>query len=326
MTVEQRPLGSSGIAVAPLALGGNVFGWTADEADELRHSRRLRRCGRQHDRHRRRLFGLGARPSRRRKRDRHRPVAEARSGEARQGRDRDQGRLLRRPCAGQDRAPRLRCFAAAARDRGDRPLLSPPGRSERSRWPTALARWTTLPKAGKIRSIGLSQYSPERLDEAMATAGANGLTSPCALQTWYNMVSRDKLEGPLLDAALRHGHGGRALLRPRQRLPHRQVPQQGRSRQKPARPAQLEYLRRSRRRCSTRSTRSPRKPAPRWRPSPWRGPALNPASPSTLASATSVDQLKELTAAIDLKLTAGKSPLERAPSSRAAILDRSAHS
>src|SRR5687767_4986556 len=31
MTVEMRPLGSSGIEVAPLALGGNVFGWTADE-------------------------------------------------------------------------------------------------------------------------------------------------------------------------------------------------------------------------------------------------------------------------------------------------------
>src|SRR5678816_2094783 len=31
MTVEKRPLGQSGISVAPLALGGNVFGWTADE-------------------------------------------------------------------------------------------------------------------------------------------------------------------------------------------------------------------------------------------------------------------------------------------------------
>ena len=31
MTVEKRPLGNSGIEVAPLALGGNVFGWTADE-------------------------------------------------------------------------------------------------------------------------------------------------------------------------------------------------------------------------------------------------------------------------------------------------------
>jgi len=31
MTVEKRPLGKSGLEIAPLALGGNVFGWTADE-------------------------------------------------------------------------------------------------------------------------------------------------------------------------------------------------------------------------------------------------------------------------------------------------------
>jgi aryl-alcohol dehydrogenase-like predicted oxidoreductase len=30
--MKQRPLGRSGLMVAPLALGGNVFGWTADEA------------------------------------------------------------------------------------------------------------------------------------------------------------------------------------------------------------------------------------------------------------------------------------------------------
>src|SRR3954454_2552368 len=36
MAVERRPLGSSGIEVAPLALGGNVFGWTADEATSFR--------------------------------------------------------------------------------------------------------------------------------------------------------------------------------------------------------------------------------------------------------------------------------------------------
>src|SRR5688572_1148445 len=32
MPMQQRPLGRSGLTVAPLAFGGNVFGWTADEA------------------------------------------------------------------------------------------------------------------------------------------------------------------------------------------------------------------------------------------------------------------------------------------------------
>ena len=29
--MEKRNLGNSGLKVAPLAFGGNVFGWTADE-------------------------------------------------------------------------------------------------------------------------------------------------------------------------------------------------------------------------------------------------------------------------------------------------------
>ena len=39
----------------------------------------------------------------------------------------------------------------------------------------------------------------------MEAARANGLTAPSALQPWYNMVEREKFEGALRDAALRHG-------------------------------------------------------------------------------------------------------------------------
>jgi len=35
-SVQHRPLGRSGLACAPLAFGGNVFGWTADEATSFR--------------------------------------------------------------------------------------------------------------------------------------------------------------------------------------------------------------------------------------------------------------------------------------------------
>ena len=34
--MKKRKLGNSGFEVAPLALGGNVFGWTADEAMSFR--------------------------------------------------------------------------------------------------------------------------------------------------------------------------------------------------------------------------------------------------------------------------------------------------
>src|SRR5207249_2064425 len=36
MAMEKRKLGNTGFAIAPLALGGNVFGWTADEATSFR--------------------------------------------------------------------------------------------------------------------------------------------------------------------------------------------------------------------------------------------------------------------------------------------------
>src|SRR5688572_26360050 len=36
MPMQQRPLGRSGLTVAPLAFGGNVFGWTADEATSFK--------------------------------------------------------------------------------------------------------------------------------------------------------------------------------------------------------------------------------------------------------------------------------------------------
>ena len=34
--MNHRPLGRSGLQVSPLCLGGNVFGWTADEATSFR--------------------------------------------------------------------------------------------------------------------------------------------------------------------------------------------------------------------------------------------------------------------------------------------------
>src|SRR4051795_882766 len=34
--MEKRKLGRSGLEVAPLCLGGNVFGWTADEATSFK--------------------------------------------------------------------------------------------------------------------------------------------------------------------------------------------------------------------------------------------------------------------------------------------------
>ena len=71
----------------------------------------------------------------------------------------------------------------------------------------SLGAFEELREHGKIREIGLSQFTAPRLEEAMQIAENQGFTPPCALQTWYNMVARDKLEGPLGDAAQKHGLG-----------------------------------------------------------------------------------------------------------------------
>ena len=71
----------------------------------------------------------------------------------------------------------------------------------------SLAVFDDLVKAGKIREIGLSQFTAPRLREAMETAAANGFHKPCCLQTWYNMVERGKLEGELRDTALEYRLG-----------------------------------------------------------------------------------------------------------------------
>jgi aryl-alcohol dehydrogenase-like predicted oxidoreductase len=71
----------------------------------------------------------------------------------------------------------------------------------------SLGAMDELVRAGKVRAIGLSQYGAERLGEAVRAADENGLARPCVLQTWYNLVDREKLEGPLRDEALANGLG-----------------------------------------------------------------------------------------------------------------------
>lgn len=53
------------------------------------------------------------------------------------------------------------------------------------------AAFSELVDAGKIRAIGVSNYSAERVAEWMRIARANGLHLPVALQPHYNLVERD---------------------------------------------------------------------------------------------------------------------------------------
>jgi aryl-alcohol dehydrogenase-like predicted oxidoreductase len=57
-----------------------------------------------------------------------------------------------------------------------------------------LGAFDVLVRAGKVRYLGISNYSPERAQEWIETADANGFARPVALQPHYNLVKRTEFE------------------------------------------------------------------------------------------------------------------------------------
>ncbi|MFI5758239.1 aldo/keto reductase [Streptomyces sp. NPDC051569] len=62
-----------------------------------------------------------------------------------------------------------------------------------------------LVRDGKVRAIAASNISPERLTASVEFSEREGLARYVALQPHYNLVSRDTYEGELQDVAARHG-------------------------------------------------------------------------------------------------------------------------
>ena len=59
--------------------------------------------------------------------------------------------------------------------------------------------------AGTVRAIAASNYSADRLAEALRIADEIGLPRFCAVQPQYSLVVRDEFEGPLQDLCEREG-------------------------------------------------------------------------------------------------------------------------
>ncbi|MER7670602.1 aldo/keto reductase [Kitasatospora sp. NPDC096128] len=62
-----------------------------------------------------------------------------------------------------------------------------------------------LVRAGKVRAVAASNISAERLAEALSFAEREGLAKYVAVQPHYNLVSRDTFEGPLAAVVAEHG-------------------------------------------------------------------------------------------------------------------------
>jgi aryl-alcohol dehydrogenase-like predicted oxidoreductase len=211
--MDMRALGNSGISVAPLALGGNVFGWTVDETTSFRILDAFVDAG-----------------------GNMIDTADVYSSWApgNQGGESETmiGRWLKRDPSKRDKVviaskvgfldgkvvdgefvaalqPDViaRASEASLRRLGIDTIDLYYHHKDNPAVPLAdsLGAMDDLVKAGKVRAVGLSQYGADRLHEAVQTAEGLGIARPCALQTWYNMAEREKLEGPLLDSALAEG-------------------------------------------------------------------------------------------------------------------------
>jgi len=62
-----------------------------------------------------------------------------------------------------------------------------------------------LVRAGKVRHIAASNISAERLAASLEFSEREGLARYVAIQPHYNLLSRDSYEGPLAELAARHG-------------------------------------------------------------------------------------------------------------------------
>jgi aryl-alcohol dehydrogenase-like predicted oxidoreductase len=70
-----------------------------------------------------------------------------------------------------------------------------------------LGAFDALVRAGKVRYLGISNYSPARIQEWMETADDNGFARPVALQPHYNLVRRAEFERSYRPLAERHALG-----------------------------------------------------------------------------------------------------------------------
>ena len=70
-----------------------------------------------------------------------------------------------------------------------------------------MAAFGALVKTGKVRAIGASNFSANRLRSALAASDAAGLVRFTVLEPHYNLVERAKFEGPLQDLCVAEGIG-----------------------------------------------------------------------------------------------------------------------
>jgi aryl-alcohol dehydrogenase-like predicted oxidoreductase len=207
--MEKRKLGRTGIEVAPLALGGNVFGWTADENTSLSLIDMFVERG----------FSLI-------------DTADVYSSwvEGHHGGESEEiiGAWLKRGGAreklviatkvgwemkavgkGLSKAHILRSAEASRKRLGVDQIDLYQAHIDDAAVPLeeTLEAFAILVDTGKVRAIGASNFAAPRLAEALAVSAKRGFPRFEVLQPHYHLANRSLFEGPLRDLCLAEGLG-----------------------------------------------------------------------------------------------------------------------
>ncbi len=207
--MKLRSLGTPDISVAPLALGGNVFGWTADEPTSLSMIDAFVERG----------FSLIDTA------DVYSTWVEGHQGGEsetiighwlKQGGARDKiviatkvGMDMRLAGKGVSKAHILQSAENSLRRLGTDYIDLYQAHIDDTKVPfeETLEAFAILVKAGKVRMIGASNYVAPRLAEALEASHKNGFPRFACLQPHYNLVNRSLFEGDLQKLCIAEGLG-----------------------------------------------------------------------------------------------------------------------
>lgn len=203
--MEKRKLGRSGLEIAPLVFGGNVFGWTADEATSLRMLDRFTDAG---------LDAIDTADAYSRWVPGHvGGESETIIGKWLAADASRRGRITLITKVGVDLGPDKKGLSArrivAAVEDSLRRLQTDYIDLYLSHYPDpatpieeTLGAYDTLLKQGKVRAIGCSNYDNAQLRAALDAADAGKLPRYTVLQPEYNLLDRAGFESTLRDLCI----------------------------------------------------------------------------------------------------------------------------
>ncbi|HXU67464.1 MAG TPA: aldo/keto reductase [Casimicrobiaceae bacterium] len=207
--MKRHKFGRTGFQIAPLAFGGNVFGWTADEPTSFKLLDAFVEAGGNlidtANSYSRWVPGHQGGESETvigrwiARRGRHDDVVIATKVGADMGQG---GRCLRRDYILQAADESLRRLQVEAID-----LYQSHWDDEKTPFDETLDAYARLIRQGKVKAIGASNLTGARLAEALDVSAREGLPRYDTLQPPYNLYDRETFEGDLRDLCLREDIG-----------------------------------------------------------------------------------------------------------------------